>query len=73
MCRYLRGSIDYALSYSSESLENQPIILGYVDADYAANIDKRRSTSSYVFRLWNSTISWKSSLQHVVALSTTEA
>ena len=73
MCRYLRGSIDYALSYSGESLEDQPIILEYVDADYAANIDKRRSTSGYVFRLWNSTISWKSSLQHVVALSTTEA
>ena len=73
MCRYLKGSIDYVLSYSGESLEDQPIILGYVDADYVANFDKRRSTIGYVFRLWNSTISWKSSLQYVVALSTIEA
>ena len=61
------------LSYGGAKLGEKASILGYSDVDYAADIDKRRSTAGYVFRLWNSTISCKSGLQHVVALSTTEA
>jgi len=34
---------------------------------------RRRSTTGYVFKIWDATVSWKASLQHVVALSTTEA
>eukprot|EP00253_Pinus_taeda_P024142 PITA_24142 len=43
---------------------------------YMANsgvLDKRRSTSGYVFTLAGGAISWKSKLQSIVALSTTEA
>ena len=72
MFKYLVGTLSHVLTYGGPKIGVQPSILGYSDADYAANIDKRRSTSGWVFRLWNSTISWKSSLQHVVALSTTE-
>ncbi|XP_047942506.1 secreted RxLR effector protein 161-like [Salvia hispanica] len=35
--------------------------------------DKRKSTTSYVFTVCRSCISWKSQLQHIVALSTTES
>ncbi|KAK4391500.1 Retrovirus-related Pol polyprotein from transposon TNT 1-94 [Sesamum angolense] len=35
--------------------------------------DSRRSTTSYVFTLCGACISWKSQLQNIVALSTTEA
>lgn len=45
----------------------------FVDADYAGDRDNRKSTSSYVFTLSSSCISWKSRLQHIVALSTTES
>ena len=47
--------------------------MGYVDADYAGDLDKRRSLTRYVFTLFGCTVSWKAQLQSVVALSTTEA
>ncbi|KAL2252662.1 UNVERIFIED_CONTAM: Retrovirus-related Pol polyprotein from transposon TNT 1-94 [Sesamum indicum] len=43
------------------------------DSNYANDRDSRKSTSSYIFTLCGSCISWKSQLQHIVALSTTEA
>ncbi|KAK0588036.1 hypothetical protein LWI29_033216 [Acer saccharum] len=48
-------------------------LVGYVDSDYAGDRDKRRSTSSYLFTIAGCCVSWKSQLQSVVALSTTEA
>ena len=36
-------------------------------------MDKRRSTTSYVFTLSGAPVSWKSTLQTTIALSTTEA
>ena len=60
------------MSYGGAKVGENPSILGFSDADYAADLDKCRSTTGYIFKLWNSSISWKSSLQHVVALSTTE-
>jgi len=48
-------------------------VVGYVDADYATNLDTRKSMTSYVFNLFGTAISWKSTHQHIVALSTTEA
>ena len=73
MFRYIKGSINNALSYGGARVGEQASILDFSNADYAADIDKRRFTAGYVFKLWNSTISWKSSLQHVVALLTTDA
>ena len=48
-------------------------IEGFSDSDYSADLDKRRSVTGYVFRVGGNTVSWRSSLQHVVSLSTTEA
>ena len=44
-----------------------------MDSNYANDRDSRKSTTSYVFTLCGACISWKSQLQHIVALSTTEA
>lgn len=41
--------------------------------DYSADLDRRRSITGYAFLAGDCVISWKSSLQKVVALSTTEA
>ena len=49
-----------------------PSVVGYVDADYARDLDDRRSTTCYVFTLGGGTICWKSMVQSLVALSTTE-
>ena len=67
--RYLRGTSSYCISYNKSS----EYVCGYVDSDFAGDLDKRRSTSGYVFTLAGGAISWMSKLQNIVALSTTEA
>ncbi|KAG8501803.1 hypothetical protein CXB51_004715 [Gossypium anomalum] len=48
-------------------------VIGYVDADFAGDLDRRRSLTGYVFTIGGCAISWKATLQTTVALSTTEA
>ena len=45
----------------------------FVDADWARDIDRRKSISGYVFNLFGGEISWMSKREAVVALSTREA
>jgi hypothetical protein len=47
--------------------------VGYVDSDFAADLDKRRSLIGYVFTIGGSAVSWRACLQSTVAQSTTEA
>ena len=67
--RYLKGTIDYGLLYSKQDLN----CIGYSDADWAGDKSDRKSTSGYCFKLSSSIISWRSSKQTCVALSTAEA
>ncbi|CAM8953748.1 unnamed protein product [Rhodiola kirilowii] len=68
--RYLKGTTEYALCFEGNKVE----LAGYVDADLiSSDIDKRRSTTGYVFTLGGTAISWASKLQNIVALSTAEA
>ena len=46
---------------------------GYVDVDFAGDIDSRKSTTGFVFTLGGTVISWVSNLQKIVTLFTTEA
>ena len=46
--RYLRGSLDTCLCFTSASLKLQ----GYVDANFAGDIDSRKSTTGFVFTPW---------------------
>ncbi|KAH9127698.1 hypothetical protein AeMF1_002039 [Aphanomyces euteiches] len=70
--RYLRGSKDFGICYSKQDSTEFTIEL-YVDADYANDAITRRSTSGYLLYLNGCLISWKSKLQNIVALSTSEA
>ena len=45
----------------------------YVNANFAGDIDSRKSTTRFVFTLGGTTISWASNLQKIVTLSTIEA
>ena len=67
---YLKGTINYRITYSRGG-DLSPI--GFVDADYAGDVDTRRSTSGYVFTMAGGPVSWSSKRQATVALSTTEA
>nr|GFC37010.1 retrovirus-related Pol polyprotein from transposon TNT 1-94 [Tanacetum cinerariifolium] len=52
---------------------NHKDVTGFVDSDYAKDPDKGRSITGYAFLVQGCVVSWKATLQHVVALSTTEA
>ncbi|GJU84283.1 hypothetical protein Tco_1291829 [Tanacetum coccineum] len=52
---------------------NHVDVTGFVDSDYAKDPDKGRSITGYTFLVQGCVVSWKATLQHVVALSTTEA
>ena len=43
-----------------------------MDSNWVDDVDRRRSTSAYVFTLSCGTISWMSKKQVIVTLSTTE-
>ncbi|XP_057545831.1 secreted RxLR effector protein 161-like [Amaranthus tricolor] len=68
--RYLRGTSDISLVYGNGK---ECLVTGYSDSDYATDVDTRRSVIGYVFTLGGSVVSWKSTLQSSVKLSTTEA
>ncbi|KAG8492333.1 hypothetical protein CXB51_009816 [Gossypium anomalum] len=70
--RYIQKTVDVGLLFKQDNTLGKGVI-GYVDSDYAGDLDKRRSTTGYVFTLAGGPISWKSTLQSTVALSTTEA
>ena len=71
MLRYINGTLDSGLLYQKNS-QDGTVIEGFVDADFARCLDTRKSLSGYVFTLFGTAVSWKSNLQSVVALSTTE-
>ncbi|GKV16510.1 hypothetical protein SLEP1_g27143 [Rubroshorea leprosula] len=70
--RYLRGTVDVGRVYD-RSANPSGNVVGFVDYDFVGDLDKRRSTTGYVFTLSRCAISWKVTLQSTVALSTTEA
>ena len=72
LLRYLKDNANIGLLFDRKGGATSSVI-GYVDSDYAGDLDNRKFLSAYVFTLSGCTISWKSTLQSTVALSTTEA
>jgi hypothetical protein len=74
--RYLKGISRFGLLFDKNSVEEIGVmgfVEGFIDSDFAGDLDKRHSISGYVFSLFSSVVSWRASLQYVTALSTTEA
>ena len=69
--RYLHGIVKCGLTFGKAKEEDDGL-RGYVDLDYARDLDRRRSLTGYIFMLNGCTVNWKATLQSVVALSTTE-
>lgn len=67
---YLKRTAEHKLTYGQSK---DPVIAGYSDADWAGNHESRKSTSGYLFRAGNCAISWRSTRQTCVALSSTES
>jgi hypothetical protein len=71
LLRYIRGTTDLCLMFDGDC--GKRILLGYADADWGGDMDTRRSTTGYVFKVYGGVVAWKSRRQPTVALSTTEA
>jgi hypothetical protein len=71
--KYLHDIDSYGLCYQGRpGLYRVLDIHGFVDLNWAGDLDRRRYTSEYVFNLFGGEISWMSKRQVVVALSTIE-
>ncbi|KAM1738452.1 hypothetical protein ACFX11_014268 [Malus domestica] len=68
--RYLKGTINFGLFYSSYS--NYKLI-GYSDSDWAGDSDDRKSTTGFVFFIGDTAFTWMSKKQPIITLSTCEA
>lgn len=67
--KYLRDTRELALTLGG----NGPELEGYVDADYAGDLDHRYSTTGYVLSVYGSAVVWGSKKQSSVATSTVQA
>jgi hypothetical protein len=67
--RYVKGTMDYHLCFNGHNLQLQ----GFTDADWQGDLDERKSTSGYIFKLAGGAISWRSKKQESVAQSSMEA
>ena len=67
--RYLKNTIDYGIFYSKA--QGSEIIEGYSDSDFANDVNTRRSTTGYVFKMSDGSVTWNSQRQSTVTLSTT--
>lgn len=70
--KYLNGTRDVGLLFGRHESFGS-VVEGYVDSDFAKDLDGGRSITGYSFMVCGGLVSWKSTLQNVVALSTTEA
>jgi hypothetical protein len=68
--RYVVGTLNFGLWYT-QSEHNH--LSGYIDNDFAGNLDDRKSTSGHAFHLGMNLISWASKKQPIVSISSAEA
>jgi hypothetical protein len=69
--RFVAGTRLQDIFYPRE--EGSARLVDYTDSDLAGDLDSRKSTSGVLFFLGDSPVSWQSSKQRVVALSSCEA
>jgi transposase InsO family protein len=70
--RYVAGTANCGIIFGRVDDDGEAVV-GFCDADFAGDVDTRRSTTGYVYLLHGGAISWSSRLQSTVAVSTVEA
>ncbi|XP_039145050.1 secreted RxLR effector protein 161-like [Dioscorea cayenensis subsp. rotundata] len=68
--RYVHGTVEYGIWYSKDYNSH---FAGYSDADWAGNIDDRKSTLGGCFYLSKNLVTWYSNKQSSISLSTAKA
>jgi hypothetical protein len=69
---YVVGTCNWGLWFGRKK-GNQALLTGFSDADFAGDVDARKSTTEVIFFLVNSPITWQSTKQKVVAQSSYES
>lgn len=67
--QYLKATRTLGITYNGK----KPGFYGYSDSDWAGDRATRRSTSGYLFYLYGGVITWRSTRQKAVTVSSTEA
>lgn len=70
--RYLAGTKDLGLVYYGSGT-GKLYLEGWVDADWAADVDDRKSTAAYVFTLNDTAVTWSCKLLPTTCLSSAES
>lgn len=68
--RYIKGTLSMCLEFKRQNTFD---LVGYCDSDWAGDKVDRKSITGYLFMLGGTAITWKSTKQQTVALSSTEA
>jgi hypothetical protein len=56
--RYVEGTCNWGLWFGRKK-ENQALLTGFSDADFAGDVDVRKSTTWVIFFLTNNPITWQ--------------
>jgi hypothetical protein len=73
LIKYLYDTRYLAIEYNADSILNEPEFRCSTDAAFGDNVDNRKSTEGYIFKLFGGPIDWKSTKQKLVTRSSTEA
>ena len=71
--RNLKGTSHLGITYTCRNDEKANLLWGFADADHAGDPDTQRSVTGYVTMMNGGAISWLSTHQAIVALSSSEA
>lgn len=61
--RYLVGTPDHGIMFCKGLHADETMIVGFVDSDWAGNLDDRTSSTGYAFMIMNAVFSYKSKRQ----------
>jgi len=68
--RYLQGTLQFQLRFGGLAPQG---LVRYCDANWASDLEDRRSTIGFVFMMGGGAISWSSKRQPTIIQSTTKA
>jgi hypothetical protein len=70
---YVRGTVDQGINFHDPGNGKRNILSGWVDSDFASDVDSRKSVTGYLMALNGGPIAWKAARQGGVTLSSSEA
>eukprot|EP00961_Rhodomonas_salina_P199591 2692058-Rhodomonas_salina.1 len=71
--KYLAGTTELGITYQAQPSSRANLLWGFADADHAGDPDTRHSVTGDVLMIAGAAVSWSSTSQAVVALSSSEA